>query len=58
MDLLLLAAGGVTALVAVLAAVWIVPLVVLAAIASLADEPALGRAGHSMPAASSSESRS
>jgi len=40
MDLLLLAACGVTALVAVLAAVWIVPLVVVAALVASADEPA------------------
>ncbi|HEX5828555.1 MAG TPA: hypothetical protein VFY23_13605 [Candidatus Limnocylindrales bacterium] len=40
MDLLLLAAACVTALVTVLAVTWVAPAVILAAIAALADEPA------------------
>ena len=40
MDLVLLAAVSVTALVTTLAAVWLVPLVVVVALASAADEPA------------------
>jgi hypothetical protein len=38
MDLVLLAAVSVTALIATLAAIWIVPLVVVAALASAADD--------------------
>ena len=38
MDLVLLAALSVTALVATLAAVWLVPLAVVAALASAADD--------------------
>lgn len=40
MDLLLLAAASVTALVSLLVATWVAPAVILAAIAVLADEPA------------------
>jgi hypothetical protein len=40
MDLVLLAALSVTALVGTLAAIWIVPLVVVAAVAALPDDPA------------------
>jgi hypothetical protein len=40
MDLLLLAACALTALVAVLTTIWIVPLAVVAALAAAADEPA------------------
>jgi hypothetical protein len=38
MDLVLLAAVSVTALVATLVAVWVVPLAVIAALASAADD--------------------
>ena len=38
MDLVLLAAVSVTALVATLAAIWVVPLVVVAVLASAADD--------------------
>ena len=38
MDLVLLAAISITALVGTIAAVWVVPLVVVAALASAADE--------------------
>ena len=38
MDLVLLAAAFVTALVATLVAIWVVPLVVVAALASAADD--------------------
>jgi hypothetical protein len=38
MDLVLLVAVSVTALIATLAAIWIVPLVVVAALASAADD--------------------
>ena len=38
MDLVLLAAVAVTALVATIAAIWVVPLVVVAALASAADD--------------------
>ena len=38
MDLLLLAAVAVTTLVATLAAIWVVPLVLVAVLASAADD--------------------
>ena len=38
MDLVLLAAISITALVGTIAAVWVVPLVVVAALASAADD--------------------
>ena len=38
MDLLLLAAVAVTTLVATLAAIWVVPLVIVAVLASAADD--------------------
>ena len=38
MDLVLLAAVSVTALVATLAAIWVVPLVVVVVLASTADD--------------------
>jgi hypothetical protein len=38
MDLVLLAAVSVTALVATLVAIWVVPLAVIAALASAADD--------------------
>ena len=38
MDLVLLAAISVTALVGAIAAIWVVPLVVVAALASAADD--------------------
>ena len=38
MDLVLLAAVSATALVATLAAIWVVPLVVVAVLASAADD--------------------
>jgi hypothetical protein len=40
LDLLLLAALCVTALVATLAAIWVVPMLVIAALAAVADERA------------------
>ena len=40
MDLLLLAALCVTALVATLAAIWVVPMVLIAALAAAADDAA------------------
>jgi hypothetical protein len=40
MDLVLLAAVSVTTLVATVAAIWIVPLVVIVALASTADDVA------------------
>jgi hypothetical protein len=40
MDVLLLAAMAATALVSILAAIWIVPALVLAALATAGDEPA------------------
>jgi hypothetical protein len=40
MDLVLLAALSITALVATLGAVWVVPLLVVAALASAADDAA------------------
>jgi hypothetical protein len=38
MDLVLLAAISVTVLVGIIAAIWVVPLVVVAALASAADD--------------------
>lgn len=40
MDLLLVAASAAAALVAVVAAVWVVPAIFLATLAAVADDPA------------------